>query len=89
MPEVFVDVDLLKALINAYNPVTQSFHKKYRSILCTPNKENFVEVFGLQGPMGRKIKLEDMRPILRDINHISLTRLCYVTFQKRRRKLVI
>ena len=34
-PEVFIDVDLLKALINAYNLTTQTFHRHNESVLCT------------------------------------------------------
>lgn len=51
MPEIIVDIDLVKALIKAYNPLTHRFHKKYKSILCTLDRETFIELFDLGGPM--------------------------------------
>jgi len=48
-PEVFVDVDLLKSLINAYNPVTRTFHRHNGSGLCTLDKTSFIEAFRLEG----------------------------------------
>ena len=48
-PEAFVDVDLLKTLINSYNIVTRTFHKHNRSILCTLGRNYFIESFGLEG----------------------------------------
>lgn len=51
MLEVYVDVDLIKALVNAYNPTTRSFHRKDMRILCTLSKDAIVEAFDLQGPM--------------------------------------
>ena len=47
MLEVYLDVDLIKALVNAYNPTTRSFHRKDMSILCTLSKDAFVEAFDL------------------------------------------
>ena len=46
-----MDVDLIKALVNAYNPTTRSFHRKDMSILCMLSKDAFVEAFDLQGPV--------------------------------------
>ena len=50
-PEVFVDVDLVKALIKAYKLVNHAFHKKDKSELCTMEKGTFIEDFGLGGPL--------------------------------------
>ena len=52
MSKVFVDVNLLKALIKEYNLVSPTFHNKDKSILCTLDKETFIEDFDLGGPMG-------------------------------------
>lgn len=50
--EVFVDVDLMKALIQSYNPATKSFHRRDGTILCTLDCASFIEAFGLDGTMG-------------------------------------
>ena len=60
MLEVYVDFDLIKALVDAYNPTTRSFHKKDMSILYTLSKDAFVEAFDLQGPMTFPINLEKL-----------------------------
>ena len=60
MLEIYVHVDLIKALVNAYNPTTQSFHRKDMSILCTLSKDAFAEPFDLQGPMSFPINLEKL-----------------------------
>ena len=51
MPEIFVDVDLVKTLIKSYNPVSKSFHMKDRSIFLALDKEKFAEAFDLGVPM--------------------------------------
>ena len=56
MFEVFIDVDLMKALIKDYNLATHSFHKRDKSVLCSLEKESFIKAFGLEGPMGSKIE---------------------------------
>ena len=48
-PKVFIDVDLLKALINSYNPITRAFHRHNGSVLCTLDRTSFIEAFGLMG----------------------------------------
>lgn len=58
--EVFVNVDLIKALIKVYNIVGHAYHKKDRSILCTLDKETCIEFFDLGGPMTHIIKLEKL-----------------------------
>ena len=50
-PEVFLDIDLMKALFRCYNPTTKSFHKKDGTVLCTLDRESFMEAFGLSGAM--------------------------------------
>ena len=42
-----MDVDLIKALVKAYNPTTQCFHRKDMSILRRLSKDAFVEAFDL------------------------------------------
>lgn len=49
MPNVFVDVDLMKELIRSYNPITKCFHRYDGSILCTLDRNTFIEAFGLEG----------------------------------------
>lgn len=56
MLEVIVDVDLVKALIKAYDPMTHGFHRKDRSVLCTLDKETFIEAFELGGPLTKLIE---------------------------------
>ena len=57
VPEVFVDVDLVKALIKAYNLSRRMFYMEDRSILHCLDKNVVIEAFGLGGPMTRKIVL--------------------------------
>lgn len=52
-PEVFLDIDLMKALFQCYNPVTKSFHRRDGTVLCTLDRESFIEAFGLTGAMGQ------------------------------------
>ena len=56
--EVFLDVDLVKALVKAYEPAMRTFYNADRSILCCLDKIAVVEAFGLDGPMSKKIYLE-------------------------------
>ena len=60
-PEVFIDVDLLKALINSYNPTTRTFHRHNGSILCTLDRNSFIEAFGLMGQMDVPIDTADLQ----------------------------
>ena len=57
-PEVFVDVDLVKALIKAYELATRTFYNEERSVLCCLDKNVVVEAFGLDGPMSKKVEIE-------------------------------
>ena len=57
--EVYVNVDLVKALIKAYNPATKSFHKHDERILRTLDRTSFIEAFGLKGQMSVLIDVED------------------------------
>ena len=57
-PEVFLDVDLVKALVKAYEPATRIFYTTDKSILCCLHKIAVVEAFGLDGPMSKKIDVE-------------------------------
>ena len=59
--EVFIDVDLVKALINSYNPATNFFHRSNRSILCTIDRTSFIEAFGLEGKMDVPIDVKDLQ----------------------------
>ena len=59
--KVFIDVDLVKALINSYNPATKSFHRHNGSILCTIDRTSFIEAFGLEGQMDVPIDVEDLQ----------------------------
>lgn len=59
--EVFVDADLVKALIKAYNHVTKAFHKHDGSILCTLDKTSFIEDFGLEGQMSVQIDVDELQ----------------------------
>jgi hypothetical protein len=58
MPEVFVDVDLVKALITYYILGRESFHRKDRSIFFPLDKETLIEVFNLGGPISLPIDIE-------------------------------
>ena len=60
-PEVFIDVDLLKALINSYNSITRTFHRHNGSILCTLDRTSFFEAFGLMGQMDVPIDTADLQ----------------------------
>ena len=60
-PEVFIDVDLLKALINSYNPTTRTFHRHNGSILCTLDRTSFIEAFGLMGKMDVPIDTAELQ----------------------------
>lgn len=60
-PQVFMDVDLMKALFQCYNLVTKSFHKKDGTALYTLDQESFMEAFGLSGAMGQPIDLKDLQ----------------------------
>ena len=60
-PKLFVDVDLVKVLINSYNPTTKSFHKHNGSILCTIDRNSFIEAFGLEGKMDVPIDINDLQ----------------------------
>ena len=57
-PKVSVDVDLVKALIKAYNLATKLFFNEDMSILCCLDKNVVVEAFGLDGPMSKKVDVE-------------------------------
>ena len=59
--EVFVDMDLLKALKNSYNLVTRSFHRHNGSILCTLDMTSFIEAFGLEGKIDVPIDIKDLQ----------------------------
>ena len=59
-PEVFMDVNLMKALFPCYNLGTKSFHRKDRTILYNLDRESFIEAFGLTGAMGQPIDLKDL-----------------------------
>ena len=61
LPKVFLDVDLVKALISSYNPATKSFHRHNGSILCTINMTSFIEAFGLEGQMDVPIDIDDLQ----------------------------
>ena len=58
VPKNFVDVDLVKALIKAYNLSRRMFYMEDRSILHCLDKNVVIETFGLGGPMSRKIDAE-------------------------------
>ena len=57
-PKVFVDVDLVKALIKAYNLATKIFYNEDKSILCYLDKNTVVDTFGLDGPMSKRVDVE-------------------------------
>ena len=59
-PKVFIDVDLVKDLINSYNLATKSFHRHNGSILCTIDRTSFIEAFGLEGQMDVPIDIDDL-----------------------------
>ena len=60
MQKVIVDVDMVKSLIKTYNPMTHGFHAKDRSVLCTLDRETFIEVFDLIEPMTKIIEKEKL-----------------------------
>lgn len=47
--EVFVVIDLLKALTKSYNLMTKSFHRYDETIRCTLDHASFIEAFRLDG----------------------------------------
>ena len=66
VPEVSVDVDLVKALIIAYNPSTRILYNEDKSILCFLDKNVVIEDFGLGGPMSRKIDIEHLNKMFKE-----------------------
>ena len=48
-PEVFIDVDLVKALIKSYNPITRTFQRHNGSFLCILDRTSFIDAFKLEG----------------------------------------
>lgn len=60
-PEVYVDVDLLKALIASYIHAKKSFHKQDRNVLCRLDHASFIEAFGLEGQMSVEVDIQDFR----------------------------
>ena len=64
--EVFVDVDLVKALIKSYNPSIKTFYNEDRSILCCLDKNVVVEAFGLGGTMLKKVDVEYLNKRFKD-----------------------
>lgn len=59
-PEVFIDVDSMKAMFQCYNLATNSFHRNDGTIMCTLDRESFIEAFGLTGAMGQPLDLKDL-----------------------------
>ena len=57
-PKVFLDVDLVKELIKAYELATRTFYTKDMSVLCYLDKNAVIEAFGLDGPMSKKVDVE-------------------------------
>ena len=66
MPEVFMDVDLMKALIQSYYSITCSFHQTDKSVLCTLDKSALIEAFGLGGTLLKTFDLEDLNRRFKD-----------------------
>ena len=56
--DVFVDVDVMKELIKAYNLATKTFYNEDRRILCYLDKNVVVEAFGLDRPMSKEVDME-------------------------------
>lgn len=48
-PDVFVNVDPMKVIIKVYNPLTKGFHRHDGSILCTLDRNSFIETSELEG----------------------------------------
>ena len=67
-PKVFLDVDLEKALVKAYESTMRTFYNGDRSILCCPDKIVVVEAFGLDGPMSKKIDVEYLNKRIKESN---------------------
>ena len=65
-PLAFLDVDLMKALIKAYEPATKIFYNEDRSFLCCLDKNAVVEAFGLDGPMSKKVDVEYLNKRFKD-----------------------
>ena len=59
--QVFVDLDVMKALFQCYNPATKSFHRKDGIVLCTLDQDSFIEAFGLTSAMGQLVDLKDLQ----------------------------
>ena len=57
-PKVFVDVELVTALIKAYELATRTFYTKYKSVFCCLDKNAVVEAFSLDGPMSKKVDVK-------------------------------
>ncbi len=55
---MYVDIDLQKALIVAWNPTANSFHKKDGGILCTLDHVFFIEYFGLEEKMSVEVDFQ-------------------------------
>ena len=64
--EVFVYMNLVKALIKSYNPATKTFYNEDKSILCYLDKNIVVKAFGLEGPMSKKMDVEYLNKRLKD-----------------------
>lgn len=75
MPEVIIDVDLRKPLIKSYNPKTKAFHRNDMSILCRLDRETFIEVFHLGGPMTKAIKMEKMNETFKSSKNFFIGRV--------------
>lgn len=59
-PVVFMDIDLVKALVKSYNPAIRAFHRQDKSILCSLDKNTFIQVFGLVGSLSVDINTEEL-----------------------------
>lgn len=59
--EVFIDVDLVKALIKSYNLVTRTFQRHNGSILFTLDRTSFIDKFKLEGQMDVPIDTDDLQ----------------------------
>ena len=61
VPQVFVDVDLMKGLIKSCNPSTKTFCNEDRSVLFCLDKNAIFKAFGMGGPMSKKIDIVNKR----------------------------
>lgn len=84
--EVFIDVDLVKALINLYNPATKSFHRHNGSILCTIDKTSFIEAFGLEGQMDAPIDIDDLQGKFgrKKTHHLNNVMMPHISFNTKK-----